>query len=50
MPRKKIASNSSLGKQLMKTRKPNNFNKKVADDEPTGGFKVVSNNNNISFW
>ena len=40
MPRKAIGSNSSLGKQLMKTRKPKKNLGKVKDDEPNGGFKV----------
>jgi len=45
MPRKKIVSNSSLGKQLIKSKtKPNKTNPRKPD-EPMGGFKVVSNQN-----
>ena len=41
MPRKAIASNSSLGKQLIKTKQKKKFNQR-RDDEPVGGYKVVS--------
>lgn len=40
MPRKAIASNSSLGKQLMKTKQPKRQNRVKRDDEPEGGYKV----------
>lgn len=42
MGRKKIQTNSSLGKQLIKAKKPGKANVKVANDVPTGGYKVVS--------
>ena len=41
MPRKAIASNSSLGKQLIKSKQKKKFNQR-RDDEPVGGYKVVS--------
>ena len=41
MPRKKIASNSSLGKSLLATKaKPKN--QIVEGEGPQGGYKVVS--------
>ena len=42
MPRKAISSNSSLGKALIKTKQKKRFNQRK-DDEPMGGYKVVSN-------
>ena len=42
MPRKAIGSNSSLGKQLIKSKQKKKFNKAREYDEPMGGFKVVS--------
>ena len=41
MPRKKIASNSSLGKSLLATKaKPKNLI--IEGEGPQGGYKVVS--------
>ena len=41
MPRKKVESCASLGKQLIKTKQKKKFNQRK-DDEPVGGYKVVS--------
>ena len=41
MPRKQAASNSSLGKQLMKTKQKRRAYVPRKDDEPMGGYKVV---------
>ena len=43
MPRKKVASNASLGKQLIKSRTVKKKQWVKGDDGPEGGFKVVSN-------
>ena len=43
MPRKAIASNASLGKQLVKSKqKSKGTNAPKRDDVPQGGYKVVS--------
>lgn len=45
MPRKAIASNSSLGKQLIKSKQKQKSNQIVGEGKGGRGFKVVSGKN-----